>query len=241
MGWENANPWKDHELDYLKACHGVVIAADAAKHLNRNATVCYQKMKSMGLYFKTDDPPGNIIWRSSLIPGILASESGLLWDDKIKQLIKPHDSKTSEQYIVLKSKPTSVSKIVYEAFYGPLKEGQLVYRKDKNPSNCDITNLIAMTRARAREVGLWGIRHPIAVFKNGKRIAVYPSSVAAAKAYDVTHKTITMRCEGIEPTRTNKQSVKMQGLEFKYLYAKKQALNRQDLLARKKRTTNDNP
>jgi len=239
MGWSNANPWNVQDVEYLKSCHGKVTIDDAVTFLNRDKMQVYTKMRILRLQFKTNDPPYGMIWRTSLVPGIQASETGLLWSDKKQQLIVPSVNGAGDHFILVDRQPVNVSKIVYEAFYGKITDNRQVFRKDKDPANCDIGNLIAMTRGQARERGLWGIRHPIAVYRNGKRIAIYPSAVAAAEAYGVSNQTITHRADGVIPKWANKKSVKMEGLEFKYLYPKKQALNRQDILTKKKGASND--
>jgi hypothetical protein len=241
MGWSNANPWNVQDVEYLKSCHGKVTIDDAVTFLNRDKLQVYTKMRILGLQFKTNDPPYGMIWRTSLVPGVLASETGLLWSEKKQQLIVPSVNGAGDHFILVDRQPVNVSKIVYEAFYGKITDNRQVFRKDKDPANSDIGNLICITRAEARTRGMWGIQHPIAVYKNGKRIAVYVSAVAAAKAFGVTNQTIASRAEGKVPKWTNKRSARMEGYEFKYLNTKKQSANRQDVLARKKRIINDQP
>lgn len=241
MGWSNANPWTAGDVEYLKKCHGKVTLDEAVEFLKRDRTQVYTKMKILNLQFKTNDPPYGMIWRATLVPGIQASETGLLWSDKKHQLIIPSVNAAGDHFILVDRQPVNVSKIVYEAFYGKILDGRQVFRKDKDPANSDIGNLICITRAEARARGMWGIQHPIAVYKNGKRVAIYTSAVAAAKAFGVTNQTITSRAEGKIPKWTNKRSAKMEGYEFKYLNSKKQSANRKDILARKKRIINDHP
>ena len=244
MAWNNPSPFTDREIEYLKKCHGKVTADDAATTLNRKKIQVYNKMSQMGLRFKTDEdptPPCGMIWRQSLVPGILASETGLLWSEKKLQLIEPSVNAAGDHFILVQRQPVSVSRIVYEAFYGEIKDNRQVFRKDKDPGNSDIGNLICITSAEARARGMWGIQHPIAVYKNGKRVAVFISAAAAAKAFGVTNQTITSRANGIVPKWANKKSAKMEGYEFRYVNQKKQSANRQDVLARKKRIINDNP
>lgn len=187
--------WSDTETLYLRKNWKKVDQDVLIKHLGRAFPAIAAQAKKMNLpgpYYHRDknaDPPQQIgvIWRKSIYPNILVSETGEVWNTKKAKMMKVvYRGKVAVVQLMINRKlhcPT-VPRLVYETFKGPVQKGYVVARLDRNPLNNDLGNLFLVTRSNlSRKVRSTSLCKKVVVYEKGKPVRVYPS----AKDYAAKH------------------------------------------------------
>lgn len=97
-------------------------------------------------------PNRTVVWRDTEYEDLIVSETGLVWNTRLGQYIKPVTQRNGLQVLkICRSKlkvSKTIAKLVYETFKGPVPEGYVVYHKDNIKENNFIGNLGIMHKSQ---------------------------------------------------------------------------------------------
>jgi hypothetical protein len=97
-------------------------------------------------------PPSEYRWKKIQVEGYLVSNNGLVWSEKTKRILKFGVNTPGYKYINLRidgrTDNFSISRLVYEAFVGPIPKGEVVDHINSDKHDNRVENLRILTKSK---------------------------------------------------------------------------------------------